>query len=108
VLAQETIINELKKRFKPQAAKDITAAYLINIKGENGGAWLLSINNGELNVTEYQEGAAYNCKLSINAEDMAMIIEGRMSAMTAALSGVLSVEGDLGQAMKLVPIFFEG
>jgi putative sterol carrier protein len=108
VLAQETIINELKKRFKPQAAKDITAAYLINIKGEKGGAWLLSINNGELNVTEYQEGEAYNCKLSINAEDMAMIIEGRMSAMTAALSGVLSVEGDLGQAMKLVPIFFEG
>jgi hypothetical protein len=31
-----------------------------------------------------------------------------MSAMTAALSGILSVDGSLGLAMQLVPIFFEG
>ena len=39
---------------------------------------------------------------------LAMIIDGKMSAMTAALSGVLSIEGELGMAMKLVPVFFEG
>ena len=110
MLAQETIINELKRRFKPEAARDITANYLINIKGAGGGAWLTKIDSGTLSFEPYQDGLspAYDCKVSIDAEDLAMIIDGKMSAMTAALSGVLSIEGELGMAMKLVPVFFEG
>lgn len=109
MLAQETIINELKKRFKPDAARDIQARYLIDIRGNGGGAWLLIINSGTLSFEDYTEGSAqnYDCRVSIDAEDMISIIEGRMSAMTAALSGVLNIEGELGMAMKLVPVFFE-
>lgn len=110
MLAQETIINELKKRFKPEAARDIQARYLINIRGAGGGAWLIVINSGTLAFEDFVEGSGqtYDCKVSIDAEDMISIIEGRISAMTAALSGVLNIEGELGMAMKLVPVFFEG
>jgi putative sterol carrier protein len=49
-----------------------------------------------------------DCQITIDSDDLHQIISGRMSAMTAALSGVLAIEGELGLAMKLVPIFFEG
>lgn len=110
MLAQETIINELKKRFKPEAAKDITANYVINIRGQEGGAWLIKIDCGTIDFAPFEPAANqnYDCKVSIDAEDLTSIIQGRMSAMTAALSGVLNIEGELGMAMKLVPVFFEG
>jgi putative sterol carrier protein len=52
--------------------------------------------------------AQADCLISVEADDLEEIIAGRLSAMTAALSGVLSIEGELGLAMQLVPVFFEG
>lgn len=107
--AQEAI-NELKKRFKPEAARNLTATYLINIKGQDGGAFLTCIDDGKLEFIPHQDNSSVpcDCTISVDADDLKMIMDGRMSAMTAALSGALAVDGELGLAMKLVPIFFEG
>lgn len=107
--AQEAM-NELKRRFKPEAARNLTATYLINIKGQNGGAFLTRIDCGNLEIIPHQDPsqAPCDCAISVDAEDLKSIMEGRMSAMTAALSGALSIDGEIGLAMKLVPVFFEG
>lgn len=116
VLADETI-EELRKRFKPDKARNLSATYLINIKGQGGGAWLTKIADGTLEFTphdpmelqsEANESLPADCMISVDAEDLDLIMSGRLSAMTAALSGVLAIEGELGLAMQLVPIFFEG
>lgn len=100
-------IDELRKRFRPEAARNLTASYLINVRGTGGGSWLTKINEGSCDISEYGGAGPADCIISIEAEDMQSILTGRMSAMTAALSGVLQIEGEIGLAMQLVPIFFD-
>ncbi len=101
-------MNELRKRFNPDAAKNVSATYLLRITGAGGGTWLAIIDCGKIDVKNYETSDQYDCAISVSSEDLEMIMSGKMSAMTAALSGVLSVEGSLGMAMQLVPIFFDG
>jgi len=104
--ATETI-DELRRRFRPEAAKNLSATYLITVKGQGGGAWLTKISDGTCDIVEHTAGAPADCMISIEANDLEAILTGRMSAMTAALSGLLAIDGELGLAMQLVPIFFE-
>ena len=107
----ENTIDELRKRFNPDHAKNLNATYFITIRGNGGGAWLTKINSGTVEFVEHDKDAPKpeaDCNISVDAEDLELIMSGRMSAMTAALSGVLAIEGELGLAMQLVPIFFEG
>lgn len=113
VLADQTI-NELRKRFKPDAARNLSATYLITVRGEGGGAWLTKIDEGTCEFIPHKaDGSAGgdtpqpDCSISVDVADLELIMTGRLSAMTAALSGVLAIEGELGLAMQLVPIFFE-
>ena len=112
VLANEKI-EALQKRFNANENKNLSATYLITIKGEGGGSWLTKISNGACEFTAQEPGseeakAKADCFISIDADDLEMILAGRMTAMTAAMSGILSIEGELGLAMQLVPVFFEG
>jgi putative sterol carrier protein len=113
VIAAETI-EELRKRFKPENARNLSATYLITISGKDGGAWLTKISEGKCEFIEHDrtkdsDGTApADCMISVDAEDLELIMTGKLSAMTAALSGILAIEGELGLAMQLVPIFFEG
>lgn len=112
VLANEKI-EQLQKRFNPEAAKNLSATYLITIKGEGGGCWLTKINEGACEFIPQKPDSQEakdkaDCFISIDAEDLEMILAGRMTAMTAAMSGILAIEGELGLAMQLVPVFFEG
>lgn len=103
-------IIELKKRFNPQAAKNVSATYLFQITGNGGGTFVAKIDGGQLEVFPYEPGVSpeADCSISVSVDDLQAIMAGKMSAMTAALSGILSVDGSLGLAMQLVPIFFEG
>ena len=107
--------NELKNRFKADAAQNLQAIYLLNLTGENGSVILLKINKGELDISIIQptlenkddilNGA--DCCISASQEDFESILAGQMTAATAALSGILSIEGELSLALQLLPIFFE-
>lgn len=103
-------IEELKRRFNAKAAENITATYLLKIGGLENGPWLTKIDSGRLEVVRYEPGQSPSpdCSISVSAEDLEMIMTGKLSAMTAALSGMLAIDGELGLAMQLVPIFFNG
>jgi len=100
-------INEFRKRFNPEAAKDLSATYLFEVVGEGGGAWLAKITNGNCEFLQSEERDGADCVITVAARDMDMILDGRLSAMTAAMSGILTVDGEIGLAMQLVPIFFD-
>lgn len=101
-------VDELKRRFNAQAAKNLTASFLFKIDGLEGGPWMTVITAGTLDVIAYQQGASPkpDCTISVSLEDLQAIMSGKLSAMTAAMSGMLSIDGDLGLAMQLVPVFF--
>lgn len=104
-------IEELQRRFNPDRARNLCATYMLTIRGEGGGSWITKISAGTCEFIHHSDGQADNladCSISINADDLEMILDGKMTAMTAALSGILAIEGELGLAMQLVPVFFEG
>jgi len=108
VLANEKI-EELQRRFNPDKARNMCATYILTIRGEGGGSWITKISDGTCEFIPHDgETDKADCSISINADDLDMILAGRMTAMTAALSGILAIEGELGLAMQLVPVFFEG
>lgn len=110
MLAVESI-EKLQKRFKPDAAKNVSATFLFNITGAGGGSWLAKIDKGSCQFTQQDMSGprvASDCTISVSSEDLELITSGKLNAMTAALSGVLCIDGELGLAMQLVPIFFEG
>lgn len=110
-MLHSTTIDELRKRFKPEAAKNFSATYLIAVQGDGGGTWLTCIDDGKLEFIPQDDispSVEPDCRISVTAEDLEMIMTGRVSAMTAALSGMLAIDGELGLAMQLVPIFFDG
>ncbi len=51
-------INELRKRFKPDAARNLNATYLISVQGEGGGNWLVKIADGQCEFVPYIETEA--------------------------------------------------
>lgn len=101
-------IDELKRRFNSRAAQNLTATYLFRIDGLEGGPWMTKIKSGELEVMQFEPTScpSPDCTISVSATNLQLIMSGKMSAMTAALSGQLSIDGELGLAMQLVPIFF--
>jgi hypothetical protein len=102
-------IEELKRRFNSEAAQNLSATYLLDITGLGQGPWLTRIDMGSLEVIPYEPGSSPepDCSISVAAEDLEMIMAGKLSAMTAAMSGLLSIDGELGLAMQLVPVFFD-
>lgn len=109
-MAAANPIDELKRRFNSSAAKNVSANYLLNITGTEGGPWMTKIDSGNLEVVPFEQGKcpSPDCSISVSKDDLELIISGKLSAMTAALSGMLSIDGELGLAMQLVPIFFDG
>jgi len=107
-------IHQLFQRFKPDAATDLNATYLFTVHGEGGGSWLMKIAGGTCEVSPYEgpqnndnEKLPADCAISVNGSDLDLIMSGQMSAMTAALSGLLAIDGELGLALQLLPVFFE-
>lgn len=110
MLKSEKLIAELEKRFDSAVAGKHTIAYVFNITGDEGGIWLLQITNGACQFLPRKEipgDPRIPCFITIDTRDLEMILEGRMTAMTSTLAGMLAVKGDMNLAMLLVPMFFE-
>lgn len=110
MLKSEKLIAQLEKRFDPAIAGSHTIAYIFNVTGEEGGIWLLQIGNGKCQFVpqkELPDDPRIPCYITIDTRDLEMILDGRMTAMTATLAGMLAIKGDMNLAMLLVPMLFE-
>ncbi len=110
MLKSEKLIAQLEKRFDPAIAGSHTIAYVFNVTGDEGGIWLLQIDNGKCQFVPQKELPAdprIPCYITIDTRDLEMIVEARMTAMTATLAGMLAIKGDMNLAMLLVPMLFE-
>lgn len=110
MLKSQKLIDKLQERFDPAIAGNHTIAYVFNVTGEEGGIWLLQIANKACQFVlqkELPEDPRIPCYITIDIRDLEMILDGRMTAMTATLAGMLAVKGDMNLAMLLVPMFFE-
>lgn len=82
----------------PALVSHIGATYKFVLSGDGGGTWLATLKDAP--KLEEADGTA-DCTLKLAASDYVELIEGRVEAPQLFFAGKLTIEGDLGLAMKL-------
>jgi putative sterol carrier protein len=102
--AVRAFFEALPSRFHADAAEGVTAVYQFNLSGEQGGQFQLHVADQACRVTAGTHPSP-NVTLAMAGEDCMAILEGRLSGVSAYLSGRLRVDGDIGLAMRLAAFF---
>ena len=101
----EETLKEMYKSYDPKVSGNLNATYLFNISGENGGKWILEINNGKC---ELKDGNSINnpsVTIEISDKDWLELHSGTLNSQMAFMMGKLRVSGDMSLAMKLQSMF---
>jgi len=90
----------LPSRFNPSKAQGVDVTVQVNITGPNGGAWAVTIKDQKL---EAKEGTHPSPTIAISmAEAEYMdVVNGKMSAEKAFLTGKIQFKGNIVLALKL-------
>jgi putative sterol carrier protein len=92
-----------KLRTKPDLVTKINAVYQFNISGPGGGQWQVDCTQpgGAISAGV---APAPKCTVAATDQDFLAIVNGKMNAQMAFMSGKLKIQGDMGLAMKLQQI----
>ncbi|MDH3200604.1 MAG: long-chain-fatty-acid--CoA ligase [Myxococcales bacterium] len=98
------LFEGMPARFIPKKAKGVDAVISYHITGGGGGDWTVTIRDGQISVTE---GLAENprCYVVARDSDYYDVTVGKMSGITAVITGKLSIKGDTGFMRKLRKMF---
>ena len=96
----DTRLSEKTKN--ADAVKKVNAIYRFDLAGANGGTWILDMKEGTAGVRQADEPG--QCTISMTDEDFVSMINGKLNAQMAFMSGKLKVKGDMGLAMKLAQV----
>ncbi len=90
----------LPKKFNKEKAAGIDVVAQIDLTGSNGGSWFVVIKNQQI---ETKEGTCPTPSLAIKATDTDFmnIINGKMSAERAFMTGKIQFKGNIALALKL-------
>jgi putative sterol carrier protein len=94
----------MKDRFNPEKAAGTDAIIQYNLKGDDGGNWYFTINNGTCNVAPGSAEAA-DLTLEMSANDWLDIALGKTTGLKLLMLGRLKLKGDTSLAMKLRSMF---
>ena len=99
--AKQVFDEYLPQRLKDKAdlAEKINSTYKFDLTGDGGGKWVVDLTEGSGKITEGDTDAA--CTITMTAPDFVDMMNGKLNAQMAFMSGKLKVAGDMGLAMKL-------
>lgn len=95
----ETRIHELIAE-DPSRVGDFDGTLAFDITGENGGSWLVTINDGKAQAV-LGEDPEVGFRVKMKAKNFVKMVNGDLSGPAAFMSGRLKFKGDLKQAIKL-------
>ncbi len=92
-----------KFQAKPDVVQRINAIYQFHISGPGGGSWSVDCTQPGGKVVS---GSAPSPKCTVAAadQDFLNIVNGKLNAQMAFMSGKLRIQGDMGLALKLQQI----
>ncbi len=98
------LIHMLPDYFQPERAAGVDVSVQVNLAGEKGGVWVVTIQNQTCKVTD---GICELPTITVEAEaqDVLDMINGSLDPMSAFMMGRLRLKGDRGKAMKLISLF---
>lgn len=98
------LLNRYPDYFNPQAAEGVDGVVQLDLEGEGGGQYVLTIRDQELDI---QEGTHEDPTVTIRttAERWLKVNRGEASPMTLMMTGRLSIDGSLSMATKFQSLF---
>jgi putative sterol carrier protein len=99
-----TALEDLVKRFSPAAAEGLTACYQLELIGEGGDLWHITISEQACSLTP-GPASTPDVAITVGMEDWEDLISGRLDPLTAYITGKLQIAGDLSLATRLGSLF---
>ena len=98
------ILASLVERFRPEAAQGLRAVYQLNLTGEGGGDWHITVADQKCSLSS---GVAPESDIGITmqAQDWKELVAGRLNAFDAFLQGKIQVDGDMSLAGQIQALF---
>lgn len=90
----------MPERFLADKAGDMQAVIQFDVSGNDGGQWVIAIDNGSCTVEEGQADDP-RATIRISDKDFLAVCNGGLRAMAAFLSGRIRVDGDINAVMRL-------
>ncbi len=88
---------------KPDVVAKINAVYQFVISGPGGGSWSVDCTAPGGQVRPGPSPTA-KCTVTATDADFLAIVNGKLNAQMAFMSGKLKIQGDMGLALKLTQI----
>jgi putative sterol carrier protein len=103
ITVREMIFNH-EKAFRADIAEGVEAIIQYRLTGEEGGDFIIDIQDGKCKVTE---GIHENPTMTLTADgrDFGDVLLGKANGMQYFMMGKLKLAGDLNLAMKLTTFF---
>jgi putative sterol carrier protein len=100
----QELFEAMPSYFNSAAAAGMTKTFQWNITGEEASVWAFKIVNGE---GELVPGGVEkpDITITVSDKDWLSIVEGKLDATSAFMSGRLKVAGDMMLAMRLQNLF---
>ena len=103
-LSIQSLMERMQSAFIPEKAAGYNVTVQVELQGEGGGNWVVTINNQQCSVTQ---GTIANptLKMSGKAQTVMDVFTGKQDGVRAYMQGKLHVSGDMSLAMRLTSLF---
>lgn len=101
-MSLQEIITSLQAKLSADPSKmaGVTATYQFKLSGDGGGDYNIVFTDG---AAQLNQGVTDDPSITISMEaaDFKDLVDGKMDAISAFMTGKLKVEGDMSLAMRL-------
>jgi len=95
----------LPTKFRPDKAEGFEGVAQVGLTGATGGSWIITVKDGKI---EAKEGVAPKADITLKMADtdFMALVNGKLDAVTAFMSGKLEFKGNMATALKLMDMGF--
>ncbi|MFO7783679.1 MAG: SCP2 sterol-binding domain-containing protein [Thermodesulfobacteriota bacterium] len=98
------VFSRMPEVFNPNSAKGLDAVFQFNIEGEDGGTWNVTVQEDSCSVEQGTHDSP-RVTITMSAEDWLALVNRRLNAVQAFMTGKLKVKGDLMLAQRIYDLF---
>jgi len=102
---KEFLEKVLPAKFDPSKAAGFEAVIQMNIAGSDGGDWIVTIRDQKMQVKEGIQ-ASPTITIKMSDKDFVDLVNGKLAAVKAFMTGRLEFRGSIAVGMKLMETGF--